>query len=172
MIWVDYVFIAIVALSLLLGIWRGLVREAISLAALIAAVVLTMLYAPDLARWLKPHLESPIGRLLVANVVVFLSVMLIGALVAWLASRVVKGAGLGSLDRMLGGAFGVARGLLVLAVIALTVQLTSLRREPVLQQSQLLPRLHPLAAGLESIAPAEWLNWLKPASPSQNKDSE
>ena len=172
MIWVDYVFIAILAFSLLLGIWRGLVREAISLAALIAAFVLTALYAPDLAHWLEPHIESPLGRILVANVLIFLSVLMVGALVAWLASRIVKGAGLGSFDRMLGGAFGIARGVLVLTVLALVVQLTSLHREPVVQQSKLLPALQPLAEDLARIAPADWLNWLKPANPLRNTNSE
>lgn len=172
MIWVDYVFIAVVAFSLIVGIWRGLVREAISLAALIAAFVLAALYAPDLARWLDPTIESPLGRNLIANIAVFLSVLLFGALVAWLASRVVKGAGLGGLDRMLGGAFGVVRGLLVLAVLALVVQLTALHREPVLQESKLLPELQPLADNLARIAPTDWLNWLKPATTPRNTDSE
>ncbi len=173
MIWVDYVFIAIVAFSLLLGIWRGFVREAISLAALIAAFLLTTLYAADVARWFDPAIESPMGRIVVANILVFASVLIFGAFVTWLLSRVVKGAGLSGFDRMLGGAFGVARGVLVLAVLALAIQLTALRREPALQESKLLPNLQPLAQGLERIAPADWLNWLKPGiSPSRNSDSE
>ena len=60
-----------------------------------------------------------------------------------------------TLDRMLGGAFGVVRGLLVLAVLALVVQLTALHREPVLQESKLLPELQPLADNLARIAPTE-----------------
>lgn len=173
MIWVDYVFIAILAFSLLLGIWRGLVHEAISLAALVAAFVLTTLYAADVASLLDPTIESPIGRSITANILVFASVLILGALVAWLLSSIVKGAGLSGFDRMLGAAFGLARGLLVLAVLALVIQLSALRREPALAQSRLLPTLQPLAKSLERVAPADWLNWLKPASsPSRNTDSE
>ena len=170
--WVDYVFIVILAFSLLMGLWRGFVQEAISLAALIAAFVLTTFYASVVAGWLVPVIDSPIGRSVLAHVLVFASVLIAGALVAWLLARVVRSAGLSGFDRMLGAAFGVARGLLVLAVIALAIQLTSLRREPVLQASSLLPTLQPLAAGLERIAPAEWLNWLRPAGPSQKQDLE
>jgi membrane protein required for colicin V production len=170
--WVDYVFIVIVVFSLLLGLWRGLVQEAISLAALIAAFVVTGLLADDVARWLDPAIESPLGRSVLANILVFASVLILGALVAWLLSEVVRSAGLSGFDRMMGAAFGAMRGLMVLAVLAMVVQLTALSREPALKQSIMLPALQPMAAAIESITPTQWLGWLKPAGPSKNKDSE
>ncbi len=166
MIWVDYVFVGIVVISLLIGIWRGLVREALSLAAWIAAIGLSFRYGASLADSLVPYIESPVARSVVAHVGIFFVVLLLGALIIWLLSRVVSGAGLSGVDRMLGGGFGFVRGTLIVVSLVLLVDSTQLRREPALQHSLLMPHLRPLAAGLDSLLPKHWL-----ASSSTSKAS-
>lgn len=166
MIWVDYVFVGIVVISLLIGIWRGLVREALSLAAWIAAIGLSFRYGAGLADRLVPYIESPVARSVIAHVGIFFVVLLLGALIIWLLSRVVSGAGLSGVDRMLGGGFGFVRGTLIVVSLVLLVDSTQLRQEPALQHSLLMPHLRPLAAGLDSLLPKHWL-----ASSSTSKAS-
>ena len=158
--WVDYAFIGTVVFSMLLGIWRGLVREAISLTALIAAFLLTGLYAPEVSRWLDSAIDSPLARGITAHILVFVAVLLAGALVNWLASHVVKAAGLSGINRMLGGGFGFARGLIIITTVVLLSKVSVLGREPAMQASQLRPQLDPLANSLHSVIPPAWLAWL------------
>jgi membrane protein required for colicin V production len=159
--WVDYTFIGIVVYSMLLGVWRGLVREAVSLSALIAAFLVAGLYGPDVGLWLESAIDSPLARSATAHILVFVGVLMIGALVTWLASHVVDAAGLSGTNRMLGGGFGVLRGLLLITAFVLVAGLTLLRDEPALQASKLRPSFEPAAAMLERAIPAEWLAWLK-----------
>lgn len=163
--WVDYAFIGTVVFSMLLGIWRGLVREAISLAALIAAFLITGLYAPDLAHWLDSAIDSPLVRGATAHILVFVAVLLAGALVNRLASHVVKAAGLSGFNRMLGGGFGVARGLLIVTAVVLLAKVSVLGGEPALQASRLRPSLAPLADTLQAAIPPAWLAWLADDEP-------
>ncbi|WP_293371954.1 CvpA family protein [Nevskia sp.] len=158
--WVDYAFIGIVVFSLLLGIWRGLVREAISLIALIAAFLLTGLYAPEVAIWLDSAIDSPLARGVTAHILVFVAVLLAGAFVTWLISKVVNAAGLSGFNRMLGGAFGALRGLLIITAIVLLAKVSVLGREPALRASLLRPSLAPLADTLHGLIPPAWLAWL------------
>lgn len=167
--WVDYAFIGTVVFSMLLGIWRGLVREAISLAALIAAFLITGLYAADLAHWLDSAIDSPLVRGVTAHILVFVAVLLVGALVNRLASHVVKAAGLSGFNRMLGGGFGVARGLLIVTAVVLLAKVSVLGREPAIQASQLRPSLAPLADALQATIPPAWLAWLADDEPQHHE---
>lgn len=158
--WVDYTFIGIVVLSLLVGVWRGLVREALSLAALIAAFLVSGLYGPDVTRWLTSAINSPLARSASAHILVFVAVLLLGALLTWAVSRLVDAAGLTSVNRLFGAGFGVLRGLLILVAFVLVARMTTLRDEPVLQASMLRPLLDPLATTLQETIPSSWLAWL------------
>ena len=158
--WVDHAFIGTVVFSILLGVWRGLVREAVSLAALIAAIVLTGLLGPDVARWLDSAIDSPLARGITAHILVFIAVLLAGALVSWLLSKVVDAAGLSGFNRMLGGVFGALRGVLIITALVLIARISVLGGEPALRASVLRPSLEPLADTLQGVIPPAWLAWL------------
>ena len=158
--WVDYTFIGIVVLSMLLGLWRGLVREAVSLAALVAAFLVAGLYGPAVGHWLDPAIDSPLARSATAHILVFVAVLIAGALLTWVVSKLVDAAGLSGFNRLLGGGFGVLRGLLLVTAFVLLASLTALREEPALKASRLRPSLEPMAAALHRAIPAGWLAWL------------
>lgn len=135
MTWLDYLVLAGFGVSIAWGAWRGLVREVISIAAWVLAFVgANALYEP-LAQLLPASVPSPELRVLIAFLAVFVVVLAACTLAGQLLARMVKGAGLAGLDRVLGGLFGVARGLLVLLVFALLAGLTALPREPVWRDS-------------------------------------
>lgn len=135
MTWLDYAALTIIVASILWGIWRGLVREAIAIAAWVLAFLGANLFAGPLGDALPKALPTPEIRVAVAFVVVFIAILAVCALASRMLSKLVHVAGLGELDRSLGGVFGVARALLILLAFAVVAGLTALPRQPVWRNS-------------------------------------
>lgn len=134
--WVDGVLLTALLLSILIGLWRGLVYEVLSLAGWVAAFVVAQAYASVLAQWLPLHGWVPAWRMALAFVLLFVGTAFAAGLVAWLIKRMVASVGLRPIDRVLGGAFGLARGLLILLGAALVVNMTSWRSEAAWQTAR------------------------------------
>ena len=116
-------------LSVLLGLWRGLVYEVFSVAGWVTAFVLAQAYAVDAARWLPiDGLAEPV-QVAIGFALVFVLVAFAGGFVAWLVRKLVVSVGLRPVDRVLGGAFGVARGLVMLLGAAVVVSMTQWHQE-------------------------------------------
>jgi len=126
----DYVVIAIVGVSIILSLVRGLVREVLALLAWIVAFLAANFCAGPLASLLPDGITNPEVRLLIGFGVAFVAVLLAMSVLAMFASKLVKSAGLGVEDRVLGGVFGLARGVLVVLVLVLLAGLTSLPKQP------------------------------------------
>ena len=109
----DVAIVALIVLSGLLGIWRGLVREVLSIATLVLAIVAIRLYGQILALQFSGFIETGAIRLALASALLFFGVMLIGTGLIALIQRLLSFTGLRLVDRLAGGAFGVARGALV-----------------------------------------------------------
>jgi len=125
----DWILLAVLLLSVLLGLWRGLVYEVFSVAGWVMAFVLGQAYAVDAARWLPlDELAEPV-QLAIGFALVFVLVAFAGGFVAWLVRKMVVSVGLRPVDRVLGGAFGVARGLVMLLGLAVVVSMTQWQEE-------------------------------------------
>lgn len=127
----DYAVAGVMAASIAWGLWRGLVREVISLAGWVIAFLAANLFAGPLGETLPASIPRPELRVLVAFLGVFVLTLAVTTLVALLLSKIVRAVGLASLDRTLGAFFGVARGLLIVLAFALLAGLTSLPRHPI-----------------------------------------
>jgi len=127
----DYVVLGILGVSILLSVIRGMVREVLALLAWALGFIAASVFAADLATLLPPAVPDERLRLLAAFVGVFLAVLLLMSVLAMFVSKLVKSAGLGLEDRLLGGVFGLARGMLVVMVLVLAAGFTSLPREQV-----------------------------------------
>ena len=136
MTWFDYGVIAIVALSVLLAVFRGVVREITALAGWAAALILSGLYAQELAHWL-PVALSPILKAVIAYLVIFLGVLLLFGLAGVLLAKLFRVAGLGITDRAVGALFGLVRGALIVFVVVMLAGLTSLPKEPFWREAML-----------------------------------
>lgn len=149
---VDIVVFAIIGISVLLGVIRGLVRELLSLAGWVVAFAAANFAGPVVARLLPQSLGSEEIRLLAAFVLVFVAALVAMSLVTLLVSNLVKSAGFGVPDRVLGGAFGLARGALVVMVLVLLAGLTPLPAQAAWRNAL-------LRGGLEAAAGQvkEWL---------------
>lgn len=130
----DFAVIAILLVSLLFGLWRGLVYEVLSLMGWPIAFVLSKLFAGNVAPMMPGAQETM--RITLAYAVVFVAALIVWGVLAWLASRLVKVAGLGWLDRLLGGLFGVLRGVLVMLVLVWLAGLTHIPEQPFWRTAQ------------------------------------
>ena len=153
MIWIDWLLLAVIAVSALLSLWRGFVREAVSLAGWLAALWVALLYHQDAAAWLSRWVASPTVRNVAGFGLLFAGVVSAAAVAGFVIGRVVDSTGLTATDRMLGVVFGVARGVLVCAVLVLLAGLTSLPQESWWHESRLLVHLQDMALWLAGFLP-------------------
>ena len=129
MTWFDYVVFAGILVSIAWGAWRGLVREVISVAAWVLAFLGANYFGSPLAEVLPASIPTPELRVLIAFVGVFVVILAACTLAGQFLARAIKGAGLGELDHVLGGFFGVARALVIMLAFAIVAGLTSFPRQ-------------------------------------------
>ena len=119
---IDFVVIAILLVSLLIGLWRGLLNEVLSLLGWPIAFILSRLSAESVAP-LLPILEEPM-RVMAAYALVFILALIAWGILARMASKLLKAMGSDWTDRAMGGVFGVVRGVLVVLVLTWLAGLT------------------------------------------------
>ena len=129
MVWVDYLVLFIIAISALIGLWRGFVKEAFSLASWILAFWVSLFFSHPFASLLESLIEEPSLRMGVAYIVLFILTLLVGAIVSRMVGGLVKLSGLTGLDRTLGVGFGLLRGVVVMIVLVLLAGLTPIPAE-------------------------------------------
>ncbi len=115
--WADWAIIGVILLSVLIGAYRGFLREALSVTIWIAAAIVASVFDSRLAVWLVDLIATPSLRMLAAWAILFIAVLLVGGLVNFLLGRLVVATGLTGTDRFLGVLFGVARGCIIIMVI-------------------------------------------------------
>ncbi|MBI5437370.1 MAG: CvpA family protein [Nitrosomonadales bacterium] len=130
----DFAVIAILLVSLLIGLWRGLVYEVLSLVGWPVAFVLSKLFAGDIAPMMPGGQETI--RTALAYAAVFIAALIVWGVLAWLLSKLLKAVGLGWLDRTLGGLFGALRGVLVVLVLVWLAGLTHIPEQPFWRTAQ------------------------------------
>ena len=131
----DFAVTGILLVSMLLGLWRGLIYEVMALLGWPIAFVVSRLFVDDLVTLLPAVVESPstiedLSLAAATHVLGFIAVLIPWAMLSKMLSRLMKEAGAGWSDRMLGALFGMFRGLLLLLVVVWMVGLTNFVEYP------------------------------------------
>jgi len=143
--WADWTIVAIVGVSCLVSLLRGFVQEALSLLVWIAATFVAVAFHQRLADVLAHWIETPTIRSVLAFGALFIATLIIGGLLTYLLRTAVAATGLGGLDRLLGMAFGAARGLLIVLAIAILLPMAlPVKEDAWWRQSRLIPYFEPL----------------------------
>jgi membrane protein required for colicin V production len=150
---VDWILLAVLVASLLLGAWRGLVFELMSVIGWIAAFVLAQWWAPELAPRLPLSGATEPVLYAVAFVLIFVAGAFVGGLLAWLTRKLVERIGLRPVDRTLGAAFGLVRGLVLLLAAAVVMDMTPLKSSDAWQASVGAGVLGAALKGLKPVLP-------------------
>ncbi|HRE16791.1 MAG TPA: CvpA family protein [Rhodocyclaceae bacterium] len=151
----DYVVIAIVAASLLLGLWRGVVGELIALAAWVLAFFAAIEFGAQIGAGVFAGIADPAMRSLAGCVAVFVGVLVIMALIRLAVSGLVKALGLSLSDRILGLVFGLVRGVLVCVLLVAVGGLTSAPRQTWWTTAALSAPLETAVLGLKPWLPQD-----------------
>ncbi|MGQ4659985.1 CvpA family protein [Lysobacter sp. F6437] len=154
---VDWVLLAIVGVSALLGLMRGFVGVLASLAAWVLAGWAAFRFGAQVALMLASDGEPGPGQLLAGYGLSFLVVLLAVGLVGWVVRKLVHSVGLSGLDRLLGLVLGFARGALVACLVVLLMGLTELPRTPEWRASAVVPVFVPGAQWMQGWLP-EWVS--------------
>ena len=151
--WIDYIVVAIVAISILVGALRGLVKEAFSLAVWVVAFFLAFQFSGPLAENLENTITLPSARTSLAFAGIFISVLVLGGLLTYLVGKLVESTGLSGTDRLLGGVFGAVRGLIMVVMLILVAGFTPIPRDPWWGESRSIQSFMPLADWAASYLP-------------------
>ena len=138
--WADWTILGILAVSSLISIKRGFIKEALSLVTWLAAVIIAVSFRDQLGTLLENIIETPSLRPTAASVMLFVGTLIVGGLTGYLVGELVKISGLSGTDRLLGMIFGLARGAIVVLVILMFLpKIVPVDRDPWWQASRLIP---------------------------------
>ncbi|MDC8786212.1 CvpA family protein [Roseateles koreensis] len=160
MVWVDYVFLAIGGVSVLMGVWRGLVFEVLSLAGWLVAYVAMPFVAPYLAGVLPQERLGQSATHVLSLGLSFLLVLLVWGVCAKLLRGLIHATPLSLVDRLAGAGFGLLRGLLICVAAVLVVSMTPAVKSEIWTQSQLVPGLKVVLQVARPALPEEVLKWI------------
>lgn len=132
---VDWALLAVLLVSVLIGAWRGVVYEVLSVMSWVAAFVLAQWFAGDVGWQLPMGTASETARYVAGFAVVFVVTLVVCALLIALMKKFVSAIGLRPIDRALGALFGLVRGVLLLLLVVLVVSRTPLQRHTAWQAS-------------------------------------
>ena len=156
----DWFLLAVLGASLLLGAWRGLVYELTSMLGWIAAFVLAQWWAPEVALRLPMSGATEPVRYAAAFVLVFVAGAFAGGLLAWITRKLIEAIGLRPVDRTLGAAFGLVRGLVLLLALAVVMDMTPMKASPRWQTSTGAGLLSTALKGLRPVLPEAFGKYL------------
>jgi membrane protein required for colicin V production len=157
--WADYCIIAALGLSVLMGLWRGFIGEAIALACWVLAFWVAWTFGAQLAAQFTA-ITLPSARLVLGYAICFVGVLIAGALVGFLMRKLIAGSGLSGSDRMLGMVFGLIRGLAIVTITVLILKFTPLPQDPWWKESKLLPTFENAAKWLSTKLPPDVTHYL------------
>ncbi len=153
MIWVDWLIVGIVALSVAISLVRGFVTEALSIVIWVLALWAAFHFTAPFAHLFLGSIELPSVRLAVAALILIVSILVLGSMLSWLVGRLVRSTGLSGTDRLLGALFGAVRGVLTVMSLVAVASWTPVCHDPWWRQSRLIPSIETLAIHARDFLP-------------------
>ena len=157
---VDLAFLGVLVLSLLIGAWRGLVYEVLSVLGWALSFYLAQWFAPDVALLLPLQSASEPVRYAAAFVLVFIVAVFAAGLLAVLIKKLVDAIGLRPVDRTLGAAFGLVRGVILLLAVTVVINMTTVKSAVWWQESRGAEVLTAALKGLKPVLPEQFGKYL------------
>jgi membrane protein required for colicin V production len=155
--WLDWVLLLLLAVSIVSSFRRGFSRELIGLIAVVVALIGGLWFYGAAGAFLEPYVSSKEVAHFIGFILIFLGILIAGAIVGHLFSRLVKAVGLSWFDRILGAGFGAVRGLLLAVALILAIVAFTPGDEPprAVVQSRFAPYVIDTAHLFASMAPRE-----------------
>ena len=156
--WADIAILSIIGISALLSLFRGFVREVLSLAAWVAAFWVAFTFTEQGADYLTDYISIPSARYVAAFVVLLVATLFVIGIINHLVAKLIDKTGLTGTDRMLGMVFGIVRGVAIVGVIVFLAGLTPVPRDPWWNESILMGHFQELALIAISFLPPDLMS--------------
>ena len=156
----DYITLAILCVSAILGLLRGLMKEVLSLIAYIAAFIAAVWWGPRVSVWIASYIDNGLLRTAAAYAAVFIVVLLLVGLLNITLGTLLKKTGLTPADHGLGALFGLLRGALIVLVLVAAAGYTELPQEPWWRDARLSPGAVQAVQHVKRMLPASLSSWL------------
>jgi len=151
--WVDYAIIGIILLSVITGLFRGFIKELLSLVVWCLAIWMAFHYSSSLDPWLMHYIQDKTARTAVAFIGIIIVTIIIGGIFNTLLSFILKKSGLSGTDRILGMGFGLLRGVFLVALVILILKMTGFSNQDYLDKSRLYAKFTPIVDWLSGYTP-------------------
>jgi len=161
MVLADFIVLGIIAISIIISLMRGFVKEALSLAGWLVALWVAMTFSSGMAELFGSSIKDPTLRLLAAFITLFILSLVVGAIVNFFATQLVQRTGLTGVDRTIGVVFGLLRGILLVTIIVMLLGLTTLPKEAWWDESFFMFRFEAIATWLKDLLPDDIAQYFK-----------
>lgn len=149
----DFVVLGIALLSLLVGFMRGVVSEILAIAAWVIALFAASEFALTVGALYATWLTEPAAQAVAGFATVVIAVLIVCTVLRAVLRKLLRAVGLGTMDRLLGGVFGVARALVIVLALVLVGGMTAMPRAPWWRHAILAPPLETAVIALKPWLP-------------------
>lgn len=160
---IDIAVVAIILISLLVGLFRGFIREILSLISWVASFLLAYKFATMGSVYLEPYLDQEKLRIAAAFAIIFVIALIVISVISYLLYRLFAIAGISGVDRSLGTLFGLIRGIVIVALLILMLRFMDFTSQPWWKESMLVQYFEPVTELIRSVLPEDIAKFVKPA---------
>lgn len=153
--WIDIAMIGLFVVSILIGIYRGFVKEVLSVAAWLLAAYFAFMFGEQASVYVKPYVKQSPLDLFIAYVGVFLVALILFSIVGYILSKLFESTGMTGIDRSIGSLFGVLRAALIVVVLILVGHFMAMDHQQWWTDSNFIPYFDPLVEWVKSLLPAD-----------------
>ena len=164
---IDILIAVVLTISIVIGVVRGFVKEAISITALLLAIWAALSFGPSVGEISDSWISSKELQTWFGRVVVFTLILALGGLVGWAISKLVRLSVLSGVDRLVGAIFGAVRGVLFVALFILAGDYAGFSNDNWWKQSKLIPHFELVAEWIMVMAPQGY-DMLVPDGPTKS----
>lgn len=151
--WVDIGITSVVILSMITGLFRGFVKECIALCVWVFAFWVAFHYSSALDPWIAPHVQDKSARTVVEFLIILFSSLILGGVINAMISFLMRRSGLSGTDRLFGMGFGFVRGVFIVAILMLGIQMTGMPVNEYSKDSIFYAKMEPLVNWLSGYVP-------------------
>ncbi len=153
--WIDIVIIAFFVISILVGIYRGFVKETLSVGSWALAAFIAFQYGEQASVYIKPYVNKEPLDLAIAYVAVFLVSLILLSIISHIISQIFDSSGMKGIDRSIGSIFGALRAAAIVVVLILVGRFMAMDNQQWWLDSGFIPYFEPLVEWFKSYLPAD-----------------
>ena len=153
--WIDIVIIVLFTISILIGIYRGFVRETLSVASWLLAAYLAFAFGEQAAVYVKPYVAQEPLDLAIAYVAVFLVALIAFSIIGHILSKIFESTGMTGIDRSIGSVFGFVRAVVIVVAMIIVGRFMAMDNQQWWMDSSFIPYFEPVVEWVKSFLPED-----------------